>query len=454
MRFVWLLATFYLTITHIKAQSVGGTASGASTYCDTLNSGFISITGYSGNVTTWQQSINGGATWTNNGNTFTSQSYFNLKQTTCYRAIVKNGAFPADTSTTACVIIYLPTLGGTISGAGAFCVNSGSGTLNLVGERGNVLKWQYSTNGGSSWTNISNTTTAQSYAGITQNTIYEAVVQNTSFCLTDTSARAYFTIDALSVAGTITNAGNDSVCYEANANTLNLVANSGGVTGWIESINNGASWSPIANTTPINTSYDITQTTTYASIVKNGVCPADTTNYITIHVIPQNTVSAGLDSTITQGQSLVLTGAGSGSPNWSPSTGLDNPSSFTPNATPLFNTTYILTTTDSHSCINSDTVVITVTPLTFEGTISTVFTPNGDGINDNWYIEKIMFYPENEVAVYNIYGNEVFAKKNYNNDWQGTYNGAPLPDGTYYYVVKIDSKTSVYKGSLDILRNK
>ncbi|MES2761593.1 MAG: hypothetical protein V4677_05280, partial [Bacteroidota bacterium] len=104
-----------------NAQSVGGTASGSQTYCDTLNSGFLSISGFTGNVTTWQYSINGGASWINNGNSFSTQSYFNLKQSTCYRAIVQNGAFPPDTSTIACITIYLPTVGGSITGGGSFC---------------------------------------------------------------------------------------------------------------------------------------------------------------------------------------------------------------------------------------------------------------------------------------------------------------------------------------------
>ena len=40
------------------------------------------------------------------------------------------------------------------------------------------------------------------------------------------------------------------------------------------------------------------------------------------------------------------------------------------------------------------------------------------------------------------------------NDWQGTFNGAPLPDGTYFYVIQINDSNSVLKGSLDILKSK
>lgn len=454
-RFLLLLVFLCLTTIKISAQSVGGITTGASTYCDTINSGFISITGYVGTVTSWLFSIDGGITWVNNGNTFNTQSYYHLKQSTCYKAIVKNGASPPDTSTIACITIYMPTVVGTITGGGSFCGGTGAGTLNLIGSTGNVLQWQFSTNGGSSWSTISNTTTTLSYSNITQNTLYWAMVQNGSFCLVDTSAQASFTINPLTVSGSISSASATTVCYAANSNTINLSGNVGNVKSWISSTNNGATWSNISNTTNTLVFSNLTQTTLFGAVVQSANCAIDTTNKITINVLVQNTVNAGPDVTISQGQSTTLNGSGSGIPLWLPaSSGLDNPAIFTPVATPSVNTNYILTVTDVNSCINSDTVLITVLPLTFDGAISSVITPNGDGINDNWYIENIKYYPENEVTVYNIYGNSVYNKKGYNNDWQGTVNGAPLTDGTYFYVIKPDNSSSVLKGSLDILKSK
>jgi gliding motility-associated-like protein len=70
--------------------------------------------------------------------------------------------------------------------------------------------------------------------------------------------------------------------------------------------------------------------------------------------------------------------------------------------------------------------------------LPTVITPNGDGINDNFIvpcpaITPISFY------VFNRWGIEVYRNDNYGynlNYFDGTYRGAPLPDGTYYYVIK------------------
>lgn len=439
---------------NINAQSNGGIASGSQTYCDTVNSGFVSISGYVGNVVSWQYSIDGGASWTNNGNTTTSQSYFNLKQSTCYRAIVKSGSFPSDTSTIACITIYLPSVGGTILGGGTFCGGSGSGNLYLTGNTGNVLHWQSSVNGGTSWTTISNTSTNLSYSNITQDIIYRAIVQNSVFCLRDTSSEASFVINPVTVSGTISAAGTTTVCYANNSNTFSLTGNVGNVLNWLASTDNGVSWTAITNTTNTHTTSNLTQTTLFKAVVQSAACSIDSTNTIIINVISPSPVNAGSDTTINQGQTVTLNGTGTGTPLWSPSNELSNSSIFNPVASPSSTTDFILTVTDANSCDNSDTVTVTVLPLDYDGMITNVFSPNGDGINDTWYIENIQYYPNNEVAVYNIYGNVVFTQKSYNNDWPGTYNGAPLPDGTYFYVVTFTDTGASKKGSLDIFKNK
>ena len=60
-------------------------------------------------------------------------------------------------------------------------------------------------------------------------------------------------------------------------------------------------------------------------------------------------------------------------------------------------------------------------------------TPNGDGKNDYFHIKNVWLYPDSYVEIYNRWGNLVYQKSAYNNEWDG----GNLPDGTYYYVVKI-----------------
>jgi len=449
-----ILYLFLLCFTagSIHAQSVGGTTSGAATYCSSTNSGFISVTGYTGSILNWESSTDGGATWSNVSNTTPAQSYFNLSQSTCYRAIVQNGAFPPDTSTTACITVYLPSNGGSISGGGTFCAGSGSGTLTLSGNTGNPIFWQFSTDNGVTWTSVSNTTTSLSYSSITVNTIYEAVVQNGPTCPTDTSTQASFIIDAMSVAGTLS--GSDTVCTGTNGGTLNLSGMTGSVIGWAYSTDNGTTWTPILNSSTSQSYSNLTQTTLYSAIVQNNSCPADISAPATILVNSLPLVSAGTDTTIAAGASVQLNGSGTGTPLWTPSAGLDSISSFTPNATPAATTTYLLTVVDVNGCTASDNVTVTVILPEFNGMVSNLINPNGDGINGSWYIEGIENFQDSEVYVYNIYGNKVFEKKNYKNDWKGTYNGAALPDGTYYYILKFGDTGKPIKGSLDILSNK
>lgn len=452
--YFWLLIPFYITISPILAQSVGGTTSGSQTYCDSINSGFISVSGHVGNIVTWQYSTDGGTNWINNGNTVTTQSYFNLKQNTCYRAIVKNGAFPEDTSSIACITVFLPSVGGTISGGGIFCGNSGSGNMILSGKTGNVLRWEFSTNNGGSWTPISNTTTTQAFSNITSNRLYWAIVQNGSTCKTDTSSVANFSIVPQTVAGSLSAVSTLTMCHYFNTNTLNLSGNTGNVLNWLFSTNNGSSWSTITNTSTSLNLNNLTQNTWYSAVIQNASCSIDTTNIIKTVILPEIIVDAGTDVVIGIGQSTSLSGSGSGSVSWSPSSSLDNSTILNPVATPIVTTDYILTITDVNSCFNHDTVRVTILPKTFNGIISNVFSPNSDGINDKWYIENIEYYSDNEVTIYNIYGNVVYNKKAYANDWEGTFNGAPLPDGTYFFILKIDNNNPEIKGTIDILRSK
>lgn len=68
--------------------------------------------------------------------------------------------------------------------------------------------------------------------------------------------------------------------------------------------------------------------------------------------------------------------------------------------------------------------------------VPSIITPNEDGINDALLITCLNadFFQNNNIIIFNQYGDEVYSAKPYLNDWQGTYNSEPLPVGTYYYV--------------------
>ena len=83
------------------------------------------------------------------------------------------------------------------------------------------------------------------------------------------------------------------------------------------------------------------------------------------------------------------------------------------------------------------------------------FSPNKDGINDTWIIYGISEYPDNEMLIFNRWGDRVWAAEGYDNAgtvWSGEHeNGSLLPDGTYYYLLKIPS-LNTYPGWVQITR--
>jgi len=67
------------------------------------------------------------------------------------------------------------------------------------------------------------------------------------------------------------------------------------------------------------------------------------------------------------------------------------------------------------------------------------FSPNGDALNQTFWIEGLEF-TSNELVVTNLAGAVVFRADNYSGDWEGLdKSGTPLPDGTYYYYLTIGS---------------
>lgn len=107
--------------------------------------------------------------------------------------------------------------------------------------------------------------------------------------------------------------------------------------------------------------------------------------------------------------------------------------------------TYVICTVDG-----CDTALVTIA-LECEPTIieelvfSNGFSPNGDDVNQFFEIGGVEAYPNNSLSVFNRWGNEVFKTDNYQNDWEGTFNGANLMNGTYFYVFN-DGAGNTYTG--------
>lgn len=100
-------------------------------------------------------------------------------------------------------------------------------------------------------------------------------------------------------------------------------------------------------------------------------------------------------------------------------------------------------------------VVVNITDIR----IPEIFTPNGDGKNDIFNIKNIEFFPDNELLIFNRWGNLVYSMKSYDNSWDGSPNAAgktgssKLPTGTYFYLLKLtmNSEEKVFRSFIQLV---
>ena len=75
--------------------------------------------------------------------------------------------------------------------------------------------------------------------------------------------------------------------------------------------------------------------------------------------------------------------------------------------------------------------------------VPNIITPNGDGRNDVFEVPCLEdTYTNNNMRIFNRWGDKVFEKDGYANDWDGRYKGNLLPAGTYFYLIQLDKENS------------
>jgi len=158
----------------------------------------------------------------------------------------------------------------------------------------------------------------------------------------------------------------------------------------------------------------------------------------TIEVNPTPTINAGLDVTIDLGESTTLIATGSvGTYTWSPPTWLSCYVCSSTTSTPEGSEgtiPYTVTIVDSNGCLASDEVSVTI-DQNITLFIPNVFSPNGDGNNDVFYVKGVGIQIIN-FLVYNRWGELMFESQNIGSGWDGTYLGKSSPEGTYVYIIE------------------
>ena len=210
------------------------------------------------------------------------------------------------------------------------------------------------------------------------------------------------------------------------------------------------SWNTNDTTASINVSPNTT--TTYTVIVSAGSCGEDTAE-VTVTVIPVPSANAGADQNIELGQSITINATGLGTYSWNPPTGLSCINCLTPTASPSITTTYILTISDG-ICADQDTVIVNVENTCGEFYVPNAFSPNGDGVNDEFKIRHNCISTFS-ILIFDRWGKKVFESTDPNKSWDGEYTGSDGNTAVFDYTLKatlLTGEIKELKGNVSLIR--
>jgi gliding motility-associated-like protein len=232
---------------------------------------------------------------------------------------------------------------------------------------------------------------------------------------------------------------------------------------WQLNSNDGNGWKDIPGSNQLAYSFSIPVVTANDYQFRLAVAEGLNINSLNCRVISEivlvetskkPTADAGEDIVLIEGESVSLNGSVDGTNLryfWTPSSYLDNPDILKPKASPPENITYTLNVFSEDGCNLMATDQVDIRVL-MNLKIPNAFSPNADLINDYWEIAALNTYPEARIRVFNRYGQTVFKSVGYDEEWDGNFEGNPLPAGVYYYTIDLKTESPILKGSVLIMR--
>lgn len=396
-------------------------------------------TGYNNPYLQWQQSVNGGISWQDIAAANTKVLYRRFPasspaQNYLYRmTVTEQGNIGITTCRVASGVLTVRINGKPVTNLSSNSPVCEGGTVTLSAQGGTVYRWSGVHNFSASGKIATFGNARLSHSGE-----YIVVVTDSVGCVSNDTT----TITVLPVPVAAGDFSSRTICQGQRV----LLSSSGGTS---------YEWQPsIALSSPVvaNPVANPSDTIEYQVIVGNGSTCYDTA-VVTINVIAKPEANAGPDQVIVEGQSVQLHGSITGnntSFTWFPNQNISNFNTLKPTVSPINDIRYILHVTSNDGCgFSADTTFIRVYKNVI---IPSAFSPNGDGINDVWNITALHTYNNFDFSVFNRYGQIVYQAKNYNKAWDGTFNGKPLPVGTYYYVINLKVDLPILKGYVVILR--
>ncbi|MEM7101549.1 MAG: gliding motility-associated C-terminal domain-containing protein [Bacteroidota bacterium] len=146
--------------------------------------------------------------------------------------------------------------------------------------------------------------------------------------------------------------------------------------------------------------------------------------------------------------------------SWTPAESLSCADCPEPTAMPVNTTTYWVTILTEFGCTATDSVTITVNKVR-PVYIPNAFTPNFDGVNDQWVIYGAPAVGQiRTVKVFNRWGDIVYGANNIpaNSNgfgWDGTFRGKRVNPGVFVYIAEvefIDGEVLSYTGDITLIK--
>ncbi len=117
---------------------------------------------------------------------------------------------------------------------------------------------------------------------------------------------------------------------------------------------------------------------------------------------------------------------------------------------------YRLEVFNEAGCSGMDTVLLEGLDCSLQLIVPNVFTPNADGINDQFQIDGLEDVVSFELSIFNRWGIPVYESQTFDEGWDGAVNGEPATDGVYFYRLTFSTEEGISQqksGSLTLLRN-
>lgn len=176
------------------------------------------------------------------------------------------------------------------------------------------------------------------------------------------------------------------------------------------------------------------------------------TDSMNIFYNPKPVVNLGKDTSLCGDNNFLVLNAGNPGSSYEWSTGSITPT-ISVGDTEHY---YWVKVTNAFDCLAIDTIHVEKCNIVFsKDKIPTVFTPNGDGVNETWEIPGLSEYPRATIDIYDRWGRIVYhSKSGYPEPWDGRNNNHTLlPMDTYFYIINLNANNKpAVVGAITIIR--